>query len=170
MLGHILSGGHSICCLCSQKQFVYKFRFRFSISKKSSSYEQGTARHILTITTPPKYFQADSYCKKLQSHLDSKEIKFVGVNSLVFSSDSFKLGGLKAMGPYIVVNPVFFQTKTLPIIPQLQQVFLKHLQVNILQKEPSTLLFQKDISNQNYWQSRCCCDKGNVENSFSSSK
>ena len=73
----------------------------------SSSYEQGTARHILTIATPPKCMQADSYRKKLLSHLDSKELRSVGVNSLVYSSDSFKLGGLKYMGPNKVVNPVF---------------------------------------------------------------
>ena len=49
----------------------------------SSSYEHDTVRPILTIDTPPKCIQADSYRKKLQSHLDSKELKSVGVNSLV---------------------------------------------------------------------------------------
>ena len=51
--------------------------------------------------------QVDFYGIKLQSHLGSKELKSVGVNSFVYSSNSFKLGGLKAMGTNKVVSPVF---------------------------------------------------------------
>ena len=60
----------------------------------SSSFEQGLERHLLTISTPAKCLPADSYCKKLQSHLDSKELRAVGVNPIDYSSDSFKLGRL----------------------------------------------------------------------------
>ena len=52
----------------------------FLFPKKSSSYEQDTARHILTIATPPKCMQTDSYSKTFQSHLDSKELRSVGVD------------------------------------------------------------------------------------------
>ena len=79
----------------------------FLFPKIPSSYEQVTARHILTIATPPKCMHADFYHKKLLSNLDSKELRSVGVNSFVYSSDSFKLGGLKYMGPNNVVKPVF---------------------------------------------------------------
>ena len=40
-------------------------------------------------------------------HLDSKELKVVGVNFLNFSSDTFTLGGIKTRGFIKVVTPIF---------------------------------------------------------------
>ena len=84
----------------------------FMFPKMFSSFEQGTVRHLLTISTPPKCLPADSYAKKIQSHLDSKELRAVVVNTIDYSSDSFKLGGLKYMGLNKVVNPVFLTKNT----------------------------------------------------------
>ena len=49
-------------------------------------------QHLLTISTPSKYLPVDSYHKKFRSHVDSKELRAVGVNPIDFTSDSFKLG------------------------------------------------------------------------------
>ena len=85
---------------CTARQNLYSVADTdFLFPKMSSSFEQGTERHLLTISTPAKCLPADSYRKKFRSHVDSKELRAVGVNPIDFSSDSFKLGGLKYMGP-----------------------------------------------------------------------
>ena len=61
--------------------------------KMSSSFEQGTEQHLLTVATPQKCLPADSFRKKFRSHVDFKELKAVGVNPIDYTSDSFKLGG-----------------------------------------------------------------------------
>ena len=73
----------------------------------SSSFERGTEQHLLTIATPTKCLPVDSYRKKFRSHVDSKELRAVGVNPIEFSSNSFKLGGLKYLGLNRVVSLVF---------------------------------------------------------------
>ena len=86
----------------------------FLFPKMSSSFEQGTERHLLTIATPAKCLPADSYRKKFRSHVDSKELRAFGVNPIEFYSDSFKLGGLKYLGLNRVVSPVFSKNPTHP--------------------------------------------------------
>ena len=63
----------------------------------SSSFEQGTERHLLTIDIPQKCLPADSFRKKFRSHVDSKELRAIGVNPMDYTSDSFKLGGQKCL-------------------------------------------------------------------------
>ena len=59
----------------------------------TSSFEQGTDRHILAIATPHECIAASSFKKKFRSHVESEELKGVGVNPLDFTPDSLKLGG-----------------------------------------------------------------------------
>ena len=94
---------------CTARQSLYSVADTdFLFPKISSSFEQGTEWHLLTISTPPKCLPADSYHKKFRSHVDSKELRAVGVNPIDFTSDSFKLVGLKCFGLNRVVSPVFF--------------------------------------------------------------
>ena len=65
--------------------------------KMSSSFEQGTERYILTEAIPHKCLPADSFRKKFKSNLDSKEFRALGVSTIEFTSDSFKLGGQKCL-------------------------------------------------------------------------
>ena len=53
----------------------------FLFPNLQSLFESGTNRHILTITTPIKIVKYDSYRKKLAKHLDSRELKSIGVYS-----------------------------------------------------------------------------------------
>ena len=59
----------------------------------SSSFELGTNNHVLRVVSPPECIPTLSYKKKFKSHVDSEELKKVGVSSLDFTSDSLKLGG-----------------------------------------------------------------------------
>ena len=93
--------------LCSVADTDYLF------PKMSSSFEQGTERHLLTIAIPHKCLPADSFHKKFRSHLDSKELRAVGVNTIEFTSDSFKLGGQKCLVNG-VVSPDFSKNSTYP--------------------------------------------------------
>ena len=63
----------------------------------TSSFEQGTDRHILAIATPHECIPASSFKKKFRSHVESEELKKVGVNPLEFTADSLKLGGKTAL-------------------------------------------------------------------------
>ena len=65
----------------------------FLFPKMSSSFKQGTDRHLLAIATPHKCIPADSFHKKFKSHLESQELRAVGVNTIEFTADSLKLGG-----------------------------------------------------------------------------
>ena len=65
----------------------------FLFPKMLSSFEQGTDRHILAIATPHACIPADSFQKKFKSHLESEELRAVGVNPIEFTADSLKLGG-----------------------------------------------------------------------------
>ena len=80
---------HSAQCpsyLLTVQQHLYSVADTdFLFTKMSFSFEQGTEGHLLTISTPPKCLPANSYCKKFRSHVDSKELRAVKVNSIDFS-------------------------------------------------------------------------------------
>ena len=59
----------------------------------TSSFQQGTKKHILAIATPHECIPANSFKKKFRSHVESEELMKVGVNSIEFTPDSFKMGG-----------------------------------------------------------------------------
>ena len=134
-----MPSGHFICLLYSQKKNLYTVADTdFLFPKMSSCFEQGTARHLLTIATPPKCLPADSYCKKFQSHQDSMKLRSVRVNSLSYSSNSFKFGGLKYMG----LNKVFDPNKNLiRYLLAPAGFFLKNLQLDIFQGKGLLTLF-----------------------------
>ena len=79
----------------------------------SSSFEQGTDRHLLAIATPHACIPADSFRKKFKSHLESQELRAVGVNPIEFTADSLKLGGQKCLISG-VVSPDFTKNPTHP--------------------------------------------------------
>ena len=79
----------------------------------SSSFEQGTEWHLLTVATPQKCLPADSFRKKFRSHVDSKELKAIGVHPIDYTSNSFKLGGQKCLVNG-VVSPNFSKNPTHP--------------------------------------------------------
>ena len=93
----------------------------FLFPKMSSSFEQGKEQHLLTISTPANCLPADSYRKKFRSHVDSKELRAVGVNPIDFTSDSFKLGGQKCLVNG-VVSPNFSKNSTHPNPAQVQNL------------------------------------------------
>ena len=64
----------------------------FLFPKMSSSFEQGTDRHILAIATPHACIPADSFRKKFKLHVESEELRAVRVNPMDFTADSLKLG------------------------------------------------------------------------------
>ena len=80
----------------------------------TSSFEQGTDRHILAIATPHECIPASSFKKKFRSHVESEELKKVGVNPLEFTADSLKLGGQNCLING-VVSPDFSQNPTHPV-------------------------------------------------------
>ena len=57
------------------------------------SFEQGSNKSCLRVATPPESIPQLSYHRKFKIHVDSEDMKAVGVSSLDFTSDSLKLGG-----------------------------------------------------------------------------
>ena len=76
----------------------------------TSSFEEETDRHILDIATPHECIPACSFKKKFRLHVESEELKGVGVNPLEFTPDSLKLGGAKL--PYQRSSESRFFTKS----------------------------------------------------------
>ena len=62
---------------------------------------------ILTLAYPPKCLPRDCFIKKFISHLDSQELRDVGVDNSQFSCDSFRLEGIKFMDQNKAVHPNF---------------------------------------------------------------
>ena len=62
--------------LCTVSDSDYLF------PKMSSSFEQGTERHLLTIALPQKCVPADFFRKKFKSHVNCKELREIGVNPI----------------------------------------------------------------------------------------
>ena len=79
----------------------------------TSSFEQGTNRHILAIATPHECIPASSFIIKFMLHVESEELKGVRVNPLEFTPDSLKLGGQNCLING-VVRPDFSQNPTNP--------------------------------------------------------
>ena len=79
----------------------------------TSSFELGTNKHILAIATPHECIPSNSFKKKIRSHVESEELKKVGVNSIEFTPDSLKLGGQNCLVNGIV-SPDFSQNPTNP--------------------------------------------------------
>ena len=51
----------------------------------------------------------DNYCQRLKRHLDSEELKEMGVLPEDFGTHSFRIGGASVMGADFTVIPVFIQ-------------------------------------------------------------
>ena len=117
--------------LAARKRLAGASDFNLLFPNLQSHFEPGTNRQILTITTPVKCVQYDSYRKKLAKHLDSTELKVIRVNSLHYSSDSFKLGGLMAMGSNKVVTP-FSSRRNTTILPSTLPTLSQKWQISIL--------------------------------------
>ena len=56
-------------------------------------FEQGTNRHILSMADPVSPIPAASFLKKFKQHVESEDLRKVGVNPLEFTPDSLQLGG-----------------------------------------------------------------------------
>ena len=65
----------------------------FLFPKLSLSFEQGSNKSSLRVANPLEPIPQFSYYRKFRIHVDSKEMKAVGVSSLDFTSDLLKLGG-----------------------------------------------------------------------------
>ena len=70
----------------------------------------------MQVATPPKSIPQLSYHRKFKIHVDSEDMKAVGVSSLDFTSDSLKLGGQHCLVNGIVC-PDFLQVpnKLVPV-------------------------------------------------------
>ena len=62
---------------------------------------------ILTISIPPKCMPRDCFHTKFNSHIDSQELRNVGVNTSQYSQDSFKVEEITFMDQNKVVCLVF---------------------------------------------------------------
>ena len=51
----------------------------------------------------------DNYCQQLKKHLDSEELKKLGVLPEDYSTHSFRIGGASVLGADNTVSPVFIQ-------------------------------------------------------------
>ena len=95
----------SYCSECKKLCAVEGEEFLFP--KLSSNFEKGGELQLLTISIPPKCIPRDIFHKKFNSHIDSQELRNVGVITSQYSQDSFRLGGIKFMDQNKVVRPDF---------------------------------------------------------------
>ena len=65
--------------------------------KMNSTFELGTNRHILSLADPVQGLPLAIFLKKFKRHVDSEDMRKVGVNSLEFTPDSLKLGGQQCL-------------------------------------------------------------------------
>ena len=65
----------------------------FLFPKMNSTFELGTNKHILSLADPVAHIPAATFLKKFKQHVDSEDLRKVGVNPLEFTPDSLKLGG-----------------------------------------------------------------------------
>ena len=54
----------------------------FLFPKMNSTFEQGTNRHILALSDPPKCIPTCTFNKKFKLHVSSEDLRKVGVNSM----------------------------------------------------------------------------------------
>ena len=59
----------------------------------NSTFELGTNRHILSLADAVAHIPAATFLKKFKQHVDSEDLRKVGVNPLEFTPDSLQLGG-----------------------------------------------------------------------------
>ena len=65
----------------------------FLFPKMNSTFEQGTNRQILSMADPVAPIPTASFLKKFKQHVESDDLRKVGVNPLEFTPDSLQLGG-----------------------------------------------------------------------------
>ena len=101
----------------------------FLFPKLSLSFEQGSNKSCLRVATPPESIPQLSYHRKFKIHVDSEDMKAVGVSSLDFTSDSLKLGG-----QHCLVNGI--------VCPDFSQVLNKLVPVS-MEPKPSINVSRK---------------------------
>jgi len=65
---------------------------------------------MIEVQVPPASINFNNYRKRLKFHLDSEELKDIGVHPKDYSTHSLRLGGLSFMVADNVVTPAFIKT------------------------------------------------------------
>ena len=74
-----------------------------------SKFDPFTGKQILSLKVPCEAMLYDNYRQRLKKHLDSEDLKAMGVLSEDYGTHSFRIGGASVLGADSSVSPVFIQ-------------------------------------------------------------